>query len=100
MVRPLRRGKSAYGCLIFILLIALPLMGLLIWRLVGRELRFLESAARDVAKRTPESLEPITGEAVPDEIQPLVTALNGLLGRLSGALAQRGRRPMGMPAQG
>jgi len=70
-------------------LIALPLMGLLIWRLVGRELRFLESAARDVAKRTPESLEPITGEAVPDEIQPLVTALNGLLGRLSGALAQQ-----------
>ncbi len=70
-------------------LIALPIMGLLIWRLVGRELRFLESAAQDVARRTPESLEPIAGEAVPDEIQPLVTALNGLLGRLSGALAQQ-----------
>jgi len=70
-------------------LIALPIMGLLIWRLVGRELRFLESATRDLARRTPESLEPIAGEAVPDEIQPLVTALNGLLERLSGALAQQ-----------
>ena len=70
-------------------LIALPIMGLLIWRLVGRELRFLESTTRDLARRTPESLEPITGEAVPQEIQPMVTALNGLLGRLSGALAQQ-----------
>ncbi len=70
-------------------LIVLPIIGLLIWRLVGRELRFLESAARDLARRTPESLEPITGEAVPEEIQPLVAALNGLLGRLSGALAQQ-----------
>ncbi len=70
-------------------LIALPIMGLLIWRLVGRELRFLESATRDLARRTPESLEPIAAEAVPEEIQPLVAALNGLLGRLSGALAQQ-----------
>ncbi len=34
-------------------LVALPLMGLLIWRLVGRELRFLESTAQAVARRTP-----------------------------------------------
>lgn len=70
-------------------LVALPLMGLLIWRLVGRELRFLESTAQAVARRTPESLEPITGEAVPDEIQPLVAALNGLLARLGHALTQQ-----------
>jgi len=70
-------------------LVALPLMGLLIWRLVGRELRFLESTAQAVARRTPESLEPITGEAVPDEIQPLVAALNGLLARLGSALTQQ-----------
>jgi two-component system OmpR family sensor kinase len=70
-------------------LVALPVMGLLIWRLVGRELRFLESAAQDLARRTPESLEPIAGEEVPEEIQPLVAALNGLLGRLSSALAQQ-----------
>lgn len=70
-------------------LIALPLMGFLIWRLVGRELRFLESTAQAIARRTPEALEPITGGEVPEEIQPLVAALNGLLGRLGSALTQQ-----------
>jgi two-component system OmpR family sensor kinase len=69
--------------------LALPLMGLLIWRLVGREVRFLEATARAVAQRSPESLEPIEGESVPDEIKPLVDSLNDLLGRLGGALAQQ-----------
>ncbi len=69
-------------------LVALPLIGLLIWRLVGRELRFLESTAQAVARRTPEALEPIAGEAIPDEIRPLVFALNGLLARLGSALAR------------
>ena len=70
-------------------LFALPLMGFLIWRLVGHEVRFLESTAQAVAKRSPESLEPIGGERVPEEIQPLVGALNELLGRLGGALAHQ-----------
>jgi len=70
-------------------LVALPLMGFLIWRLVGRELRFLESTAQAVARRTPEALEPIADSRIPEEIQPLVAALNGLLGRLGGALTQQ-----------
>jgi two-component system OmpR family sensor kinase len=69
--------------------VALPLMGFLIWRLVGHEVRFLESTAQAVAKRSPESLEPIGDKHVPEEIQPLVGALNGLLGRLGAALAHQ-----------
>jgi two-component system OmpR family sensor kinase len=69
--------------------LALPLMGLLIWKLVGREVRFLEVTAQAVARRSPESLEPIEDGAVPDEIRPLVDSLNGLLARLGGALAQQ-----------
>jgi signal transduction histidine kinase len=42
-----------------------------------------------VAKRSPESLEPIEGAPVPEEIQPLIGALNGLLARLASALAQQ-----------
>ncbi len=64
-------------------------MGFLIWRLVGHEVRFLESTAQAVAKRSPESLEPIGDQHVPEEIQPLVGALNGLLGRLGAALAHQ-----------
>ena len=72
-------------------LLALPLMGWLIWRLVGREVRVLASTAQAVAKRTPESLDPIEDEAVPEEVRPLVDALNGLMARLGGALAQQRR---------
>ena len=71
------------------IVLALPLMGFIIWRLVGREVRFLAATAKAVAQRSPESLEPIEGDAVPEEIQPLVDSLNDLLGRLGGALAQQ-----------
>jgi two-component system OmpR family sensor kinase len=70
-------------------IVALPLMGFLIWRLVGHEVKFLERTARAVASRSPESLEPIEGLAVPEEVQPLVAALNGLLARLGTALSQQ-----------
>ena len=55
-------------------------MGWLIWHLVGREVKVLATTAQAVARRTPESLEPIESEAVPEEVQPLVDALNGLMG--------------------
>ena len=70
-------------------LIALPFMGLLIWILVGREMKVLARTAQAVAKRTPESLEPIEPKAVPEEVQPLVGALNGLMARLGEALGQQ-----------
>jgi two-component system OmpR family sensor kinase len=69
--------------------LALPLMGWLIWRLVGREVKVLASTAQAVARRTPESLEPIESAAVPEEVQPLVAALNGLMARLGAALSQQ-----------
>jgi two-component system, OmpR family, sensor kinase len=88
----LAREALALGAALRTLLpfvLVLPLLGLLIWRLVGREVRFLERTARAVASRSPESLAPIEDEAVPDEIRPLVASLNGLLGRLGAALAQQ-----------
>ena len=68
---------------------ALPIMGFLIWVLVGRELRSLESTTQAIARRSPESLEPIETREVPEEIQPMVTALNGLLARLAAALGRQ-----------
>ena len=70
-------------------LVALPLMGLLIWRLVGHEMRVLQTTAQAVARRGPESLQPIESHSVPDEVRPLVDALNGLLGRLEAALSHQ-----------
>jgi two-component system OmpR family sensor kinase len=88
----LAREALALGAALRTLLpfvLVLPLLGFLIWRLVGREVRFLETTARAVASRSPESLEPIAGEAVPDEIRPLVASLNDLLARLGTALSQQ-----------
>jgi two-component system OmpR family sensor kinase len=80
---------AAAGRTLLPFVVALPLLGWLIWRLVGREVRFLESTAKVVASRSPESLEPIETTRVPEEIQPLIGALNGLLARLGTALAQQ-----------
>lgn len=72
------------------LLVILPLLAGLIWYLVGRGLRPLERLARAVGTRRPDSLAPLAAAGVPDEAQPLVHALNGLLGRLDQAMsAQR-----------
>jgi two-component system OmpR family sensor kinase len=71
------------------LLIALPLLGVLIWYLVGRGLRPLEQLARGVRTRTPDALSPLDTAGVPAETRPLVEALNGLLGRLDQALASQ-----------
>jgi CheY-like chemotaxis protein len=71
----LAREALALGAALRTLLpfvLVLPLLGFLIWRLVGREVRFLETTAQAVAKRSPDSLEPIGDEAVPDGV--LVTA--------------------------
>lgn len=72
-------------------LVALPLMGLLIWRLVGRELAPLERTAAAVSRRSPSSLAPISAADAPEEVRALIQALNSLLGRLESALASQRR---------
>jgi len=71
-------------------LFLLPALGLLVWFVVGRGLKPLVSVAGAVTARTPTALHPLPNCDLPQEIQPLVTALNDLLGRLERALgAQR-----------
>ncbi len=71
------------------LLSLLPLIGALIWYLVGRGLRPLERLARAVRARSPGALAPLASDGVPEEAQPLVGALNGLLCRLDQAMASQ-----------
>jgi two-component system OmpR family sensor kinase len=68
----------------------LPVFGGLIWLAVGRSLQPLDAMSRAVAKRRADALAPLADRGVPEELQPLVASLNGLLARLSDALnAQR-----------
>jgi len=65
----------------------MPLLGALIWYLVGRGLRPLERLAQEVATRRADSLDALPLKGIPDEAQPLVRALNELLEQLQQALS-------------
>src|SRR4029077_11132784 len=64
----------------------LPALALLIWFAVGHALKPLERLTAALQGRRVEALDPLPEAALPAEVQPLVSALNDLLGRLRGAL--------------
>ena len=64
----------------------MPALGLLVWWIVGRSLSPLAGLAGSVHARSPDALEPLPMTGLPDEVRPLVEALNDLLERLSAAL--------------
>ena len=72
------------------LLLLLPVLGVAIWFIVGRGLRPLAAVADAVGQRNPSSLDPLPETDLPDELRPVVSELNALLGRLGKAFdAQR-----------
>jgi len=72
-------------------LLAVPIMGLVVWFVVGAACRSLERITEQVAHRDPERLSPIRADQAPMEIYGLVQAINGLLARLDDTL-ERERR--------
>lgn len=71
--------------------LALPLLGGLIYLVVGGALRPLNELAATVKTRTPANLTPLETSELPREVQPLASALNRLLARLSRALESERR---------
>jgi two-component system, OmpR family, sensor kinase len=67
-------------------LLALPFLSMLIYLPVRQSIRPLETLAASVGKRTPENLQPLREGAVPNEVKPLIEALNRLLARLARTL--------------
>jgi two-component system OmpR family sensor kinase len=63
----------------------LPALALLIWLAVGRALEPLQRLTALVKARRVNTLDALPDAQLPDEVQPLVGALNDLLGRLSAA---------------
>ncbi len=68
------------------MILLLPFLGAAVWMIVGRGMRPLRRVTRAVESRRPEALDPLPDKRLPQEVQPLVHALNGLLARLSAAL--------------
>jgi len=65
------------------LLLMAPVMALVVWWAAALTLRPLRALAADVRRRDEQSFEPLPTDALPQEVAPLVTALNGLLQRLA-----------------
>jgi two-component system, OmpR family, sensor kinase len=68
------------------LVLLLPLLGMAIWVIVGRGLAPLQRVTRALDTRHPEALDPLSDQRLPQEVRPVVRALNALLSRLSTAL--------------
>jgi two-component system OmpR family sensor kinase len=68
------------------LLILLPLLIGIIWFTIGRSLKPVNDVAGAVAARSADALDPLPDRHLPQEVRPLVTALNGLLDRLGRSL--------------
>ena len=67
-------------------MVALPLMALAVWWVVGRTLRPVDAVARQVGALDAQALAPLDeSTALPDEIAPLRTALNALIRRVTEA---------------
>jgi two-component system OmpR family sensor kinase len=66
----------------------LPLLALLIWLAVGHALKPLARLTALVKARREDALEPLPDAQLPDEVRPLVGALNELLGRLGASLGR------------
>lgn len=72
--------------------LGLPLMALGVWWAVGRAMRPLGSTARSVGAMSPDALTPVVpGAAVPEEVAPLIEALNRLIARVEAAFEKERR---------
>jgi signal transduction histidine kinase len=85
-VRRLLAGGSATYLLVPLLLL-IGVIGALIVLALRRGLQPLDRAAADAAARSAVSLEPIGVQGLPEEIHPLVRAIDGLMARLAVAFA-------------
>ncbi len=72
-------------------LLTLPLLVALIWSGVSVGLAPLARIGAEIARRTPQQLEPLATAGVPVEVRSLVEALNRLLARLEDALTSERR---------
>ena len=72
------------------LLAVAPLMAAAVWWLVSLAFRPLQRVAGNVSQRDAQALAPLPLAGLPDEVSPLVQALNALLARLAASFdAQR-----------
>lgn len=73
------------------LLVAVPVLGLLVWLSVARGTRPLLTLGSEVARRDPLNLAPLSVADPPSEIAPLVASLNRLFERVATSIGHERR---------
>lgn len=68
------------------LVLGLPVLFLLLWFSIWRGLNPLIALSQEITKRAPGNLASMDVHSVPDEVRPIVIALNGLLERVAQTL--------------
>ncbi|MEE4186453.1 MAG: ATP-binding protein [Gammaproteobacteria bacterium] len=64
------------------IVLSLPLIGVLVWLIVGRGLQPLRGLAAEMAVKRADDLGPVRQDNPPAEVNVLISAINSLLGRL------------------
>lgn len=73
------------------LIVAVPVIAIILWIVIGHGFSSLEGASRAIARRSPSSLKPLSSKGLPVELAPLVNSLNDLLARLSDSFKLQSR---------
>ena len=76
---------------ILVLLVMYPTLGIMIWIIVGKGMSPINKVTNNVKKRRPHQLSPIKMKTLPEEIQPLINALNDLFKNLNDTLLREKR---------
>ncbi len=71
--------------------LALPIVALMIWGIVGLGLKPLRKLTGQLRSKEADDLTPITMDAFPDELKPLLESTNGLLTRLEASFLREKR---------
>lgn len=72
-------------------LIGLPIVAVWVWLAIRYGLRALDALTDEVAARAPGQLQPVQPQRAPEEVRPLLLALNGLFARMEATLASERR---------
>lgn len=76
---------------IYPVVLSLPIQALLIWLVVSRALRPLNTFSKELTSRKANELTPVMLEQVPQELAPVLLSTNHLFERLSAAFAREKR---------
>jgi two-component system, OmpR family, sensor histidine kinase QseC len=86
-----RMAESVILPAVLPMVLAVPLLGVLIWSLLGVGLKPVATLARDLGRREASDLSPLSTRTLPTELQPLAESANSLLRRLEASF-ERERR--------